>query len=93
MPQYQRIPQPVDAWQFNGQPRSEWPDFVKDYKEHTMYGVVPVSVSSTGLLLLPTKGQTSALEVNFGSWLVEENGSISVYRADVFSANFEAVPE
>ena len=93
MTQYRRVGTPLNVWQFTGQPREQWPDFVANYQAHTVFGLGKVSVTNTGVLLLPTPGESSGQAVNHGDWLVEEGGKIIVARGDYFAAHFEPVED
>ncbi len=89
MTTYRRVSTPVQAWQFNNQPQSEWPDFVKNYEAtNPLNGPQPVGVQ-LGVLLIPARGETiKALPLD---WVVIENGVLQVFKNETFSSSFEAI--
>ncbi len=93
MTQFRRVSTPLNAWMYTGQPREQWPDFIANYKAGTMFGLAGVTTTNTGLMLIPTPGESSGQQVNHGDWIVEEGGKIIVARADYFGSHFEPVDD
>lgn len=78
---------PVQAWQFQGQPAAEWPEFVRDFKINTMRGWLHPSLS-LGIVILPQKFGPD-IQVQKGDWLVLEHGMMAAYRGGDFGVFFE----
>lgn len=93
MTQYRRKPTPAQAWQFNGQPRDEWPEFVAEYTAHTVMGALSVGLSTNGLLMIPVAGEESAVAVNYGDWAVLEGKVLSRVRNSEFNDKFEVAED
>ena len=93
MPTHRRIPVQVEAWQYKGQNRADWPAFVADYRVLTPYGT-QVIASSLGVLLIPQGkpgGRTATVQEN--DWLVLEEGELIHYRPDRFDTLYESLTD
>ena len=101
MADYRRKAVPVMAFQYNGQPYGEWPEWLRDQDVNTQtFGNQRVS-EQLGSLMLPVGSGTMRLGV--GSWVVLEKfneinglrtgGILTPFSADDFTTNFEEVTE
>ncbi len=86
---YHRKPTEAQAWQFQRQPKAEWPAFVTEYEVLTNMGPQRPGLSGVGTLLLPVRSAVN-LTANPGDWVVKENGVLTVMRPAEFEALFEA---
>lgn len=98
MPTYTRKPNAVEAFQYDRQPKAEWPQWLQDYQVATPMGFQGVGAGA-GMLLVPTKNGPT-INVTVGEWVVYENGVkdadgkltngvLLVFRDDLFRAAFD----
>jgi hypothetical protein len=69
-------PVEVLAFEYQGEPRDQWPQWVKDYTGATTMGFSPISNSITGALLVPSRATRdgSMGECHKGDWIVSATG-------------------
>lgn len=98
MTDYQRRATPALVYQFAGQPRSEWPQWMQDYTAFTQLGAQPIT-AALGVMMLPTRGLS--INVNPTDYVVLEGyelkdekvvgGIAGAYTRDTFADAFEEV--
>ncbi len=74
---YRRRPIEIQAWQWNGQPRSEWPQWLE-----------AVLLADGGLAIGGIRDK-----IYKGDWLVRESGTTYRLPPAVFDAQYEPVDE
>lgn len=76
MTKYVLKPTEVDAFQYQGEPRDQWPQWLQDYVGAGMLGFAPISLSMTGALLVPSRATQngSQQECYKGDWIVSASG-------------------
>lgn len=82
-------PVEVQAFRYNGQADDLLPDWVRDYEGFTQMGKAKVGRSAMNLLLLPIADRLR--EVQYGEWLVLDNGKIMVVKQAEFGRLFAEV--
>ncbi|USN16193.1 hypothetical protein PAPPERLAPAPP_04520 [Brevundimonas phage vB_BpoS-Papperlapapp] len=87
MTKYIRQPNLVEAFQYNRQPKAEWPQWLQDYQIATPMGFQGVGAGA-GVLLVPAKNGPT-INVTVGEWVVYENDVLLVFRNDLFEAAFQ----
>lgn len=86
--QYRLRPQsPVEAFQWNGEPIEQMPDWIQELEVTTNYGVTGVRQSNIGTLLLPTR--SSAEHVYRGDFFIKDGDSIRSMPRTQFEAVYE----
>lgn len=90
---YRRKTTPVEAWQYKGQPKAEWPKFVSEYETYTQMGAAKCSTNNMGTMFVPQPGAQSALTIGSGDWIVLENSKLMAFKGAEFAALFEEAPE
>lgn len=83
---YVRLPSKVKAWQFQGQPQDQWPEWVRDIRVTTPMGQTPIGLGA-GVLLVPTSTGVTRNAV-FGHWVVLEDGGVYSYKPEKFEEFF-----
>ncbi|UTC28961.1 hypothetical protein MARCHEWKA_04490 [Brevundimonas phage vB_BpoS-Marchewka] len=87
MTKYTRQPTVVEAFQYDRQPKKDWPQWLQDYQVATPMGFQGVGAGA-GVLLVPNKNGPT-INVTPGEWVVFENGVLLVFRNDLFEAAFQ----
>lgn len=83
---YVKKPVTVDAFQWKGQPKEEWPDwFVEEWPRMSMG-----SVDGCAVLVIPTL--EGVMQAAYGDWIIcGIRGEIYPCKPDIFEQTYEAV--
>ena len=87
MTTFTRKPTAVEAWRYDRQPKTDWPQWLQDFQVTTNMGLQPIG-AGPGVLLIPSKSGATA-NVPAGDWIVLENGVITAYKDAAFRAAFD----
>jgi len=87
---YVRRPSEIKVFRYEGQARSEWPEWVQDYSVYTPIGSQPVSIDAVRTLIVP-QAEGAAHQGRIGSFIVLEHDTLSAYTARDFGTLFEEV--
>jgi hypothetical protein len=79
-------PSKVKAWQFQGQPQDQWPEWVREIRVTTPMGQTPIGLGA-GVLLVPTASGVTR-NAQQGHWLVLEDGGVYTYKPEKFEEFF-----
>ena len=78
----------IEAWQFNGDDRDAWPEWVKGHP-YTAIHYAAVAPEPYQLSITSEEGEMRA---DIGDWLVRDpEGKVSIVKADAFPALYEPV--
>jgi hypothetical protein len=85
---YRKKPVAITAWQWRLQPRSEWPDYMRDYELNSKH-IALVAGSSTVLWVPTLEGGHEASE---GDWIIQGvKGECYPCKPDIFAMTYEPV--
>lgn len=95
MTKYVLKPTEVFAFEYQNQPRDQWPQWLLDYTGASLYGFAPISNNTTGALLVPSRATQngSQQECYKGDWIVSETGKNDavVVKGAVFHTLYDPV--
>lgn len=88
MPSHRRKPKPVDAFQFTGQKRNQWPNWAKN---NTKIVVISEDDGVDETLRDPEVASVEGRKIcRSGDWIIqEEDDSLRVIPNSMFTADFE----
>jgi hypothetical protein len=79
----------VEAFHYQGQARSKWPKWMRDYKSESGVGIMQ---PEDGSLFVPTLEGTMVGEK--GDWIIQGVASeVYACKPDIFDLTYESVPE
>ena len=90
MPRYRKKPVEIDAWQWNGQPVEEWPNWLRVYHEKTEPRLVFDGMPNGALLIHTLEG---VMRAELGDWIIRGvKGEIYPCKPDIFQQTYDPVP-
>lgn len=93
MQKYRKKPVTIEAWQFNGQDRDDWPEYIREYKSPDGRGVDYAydSTLTKPCLVIPTlEGDHTA---DLGDWIIKGvEGELYPCKPGIFAKTYEPAP-
>lgn len=84
-------PLEVKAFQYQGQPRAAWPEWLRNFQTKSEFGQQPVGIGATGEILIPGSGGMQSAHA--GDWIVLDDDKLTVFRTAKFDRLFQVAAE
>ena len=93
MAKYRKKPVEIDAWQFTGQFRHEWPDWLKGHPTTAFHFDRGQDVEPMSLAEISIETLEGVMTAKLGDWIIQGvKGEVYPCKPDIFEATYDPVP-